>query len=122
MTGRDVYRRAAALLGQEERDAAYFEPIALSCLNQMLADCLWQENALCKAFHRAPYHAPPELLSLEDEVPYDERMVSTCFPYRLAALLIAGENRREYSRLSQEYEQRIANFEPCRITEMQVSV
>ena len=39
-----------------------------------------------------------------------------------AALLIAGENRREYSRLSQEYEQRIADFEPCRITEMQVSV
>ena len=122
MTGRDVYRRATALLGQEERDVEYYAPLALVCLHQMLADCLWQENALSQAAHRAGYAAAPELLTLEDEIPYDERMVSTCFPYRLGALLIAGENRREYSRLTQEYEARIADFEPCRITEMRVNV
>ena len=83
----------------------------------------WQDFVAFDNINRYPDpHSSAVKRAVSEVFGYDERMVSTCFPYRLAALLIAGENRREYSRLSQEYEQRIADFEPCRITEMQVSV
>lgn len=122
MTGREVYQRAVALLGQEERDVAYFQPLALACLNQMLADCLGEQNALCEVQRRHGFVTAPELLTLEDEIPYAERMVGECFPYGLAAMLIAGEDRREYNRLIQEYEERLNKYRPCCLTEMKVMV
>ncbi|MDO5548287.1 MAG: hypothetical protein Q4F79_07345 [Eubacteriales bacterium] len=118
MTGREVYQRAVALLGQEETDVGYYPALALVCLNQMLADCLGEQNALDQAFGKHSFVTAPELLELEDEVPYHERMVSECFPYRLAALLVAGEDRKEYNRLTQEYEERLAKYSPCCLIEM----
>jgi hypothetical protein len=122
MTGNEVYERAVLLLGLEERDAADYRGLALGCLNQMLADCLEEHNALCEASGGSGFAQAPVLCALTDEIPYREKLVSTCFPYRLAALLIAGEDRKEYSRLTQDYEERLQRCSPCCLTEVQVSV
>ncbi len=114
MTGRELYRRAVALLGQESADVTYYEDIALEAINQLLADYLWEHNALCHTFGWTDYYiSPPELLALDDAIPYAERMVRECFPYGLAALLVADEDHEEYNRMMDALEQRIRNYQPC---------
>lgn len=114
MTGRELYARAVALLGQNEQDVEYYEEIALELINQLLADYLWEHNALCYAAGRGDYYpCAPELLELEDEIPYEERMVRECFPYGLAAMLVADEDREEYNRMMDALEKRMAYYQPC---------
>ncbi len=118
MTGRELYRRAVALLGQDVRDVTHYEGIALEAVNQLLADYLWEQNALCEVYHRKGFVNPPELLSLDDAVPYQERMVRECFPYGLAALLVADEDREEYNRMMDCLEKRMESYRPCCETEL----
>lgn len=114
MTGKELYRRAVALLGQESKDVTYYEDIALEAINQLLADYLWEHNAMCYALGQTAYYpVSPELLELEEEIPYNERLVRECFPYGLAALLVADEDREEYNRLMDALEERIVKYQPC---------
>lgn len=122
MTGNQLYEQAVALLGLEMEQVTYLETLALSCINQMLNDRMYEQNALQRAQDRDTQHmlvTAPALESLDEEIPYEEMFVRECFPYGLAALLVAEDDRTMFNWLMSEYERRAAYYAPCTLTEMQ---
>ncbi|MDO5783822.1 MAG: hypothetical protein Q4P20_02025 [Eubacteriales bacterium] len=122
MTGKQLYEQAVVLLGMETEQVVYLEPLVLGCINQMLNDRLYEQNALQRAQGGDVQHmlaTAPALESLEDEVPYEEMFVRECFPYGLAALLVAEDDRTMFNWLMSEYERRAAYYAPCTLTDMQ---
>lgn len=119
MTGTQLYNQALILLGMEHEDVTYLEEMASGCINQMLSDRLYEQNALCRARGADGFAVAPELESMDDELPYDEMLVRECFPYGLAALLVAEDDRTMFNWLICEYEKRVAYYAPCMLTQMQ---
>ena len=89
MTGTECYTAALNLLGETLDTGAYYEQFALGALNQLLINSLREINALRTAQREEPFTVPPRLTTLEEEIPADNCLVSECFPYGLAALLVA---------------------------------
>lgn len=119
MTGRQLYEQALILLGMEQENVPYLEEMAPGCINQMLSDRLYEHNALCRAQGTDGFSTAPELDSMDDDIPYDEMLVRECFPYGLAALLIAEDDRTMFNWLMSEYERRAAYYAPCTLTQIQ---
>lgn len=122
MTGNQLYEQAVVLLGLETEQVTYLQPLALSCINQMLNDRLYEQNALQRSHGGSAQHmlaAAPALEHMDEEIPYDEMFVRECFPYGLAALLVAEEDRTMFNWLMSEYERRAAYYAPCTLTDMQ---
>ena len=117
MTGRQLYEQALVLLGLEAENVPHLEEMAPGCINQMLYDRNYEQNALLRAQgdEAALTGCVPAagLDSLEEEIPYDERFVQECFPYGLAALLIAEDDRTMFNWLISEYQQHEAYYAPC---------
>lgn len=117
MTGRQLYEQALVLLGLEAESVPHLEEQAPGCINQMLYDRNYEQNALLRAQGDEAALAgcipAGKLDSLDDEVPYDERFVQECFPYGLAALLIAEDDRTMFNWLISEYQQHAAYYAPC---------
>ena len=76
-------------------------------------------RALCRAQGRDAPAAAPVMEELDEEVPYDELFVRECFPYGLAALLIAEDDRTMFNWLMSEYERPAAYYAPCTLTDLQ---
>ncbi|MGN1014443.1 MAG: hypothetical protein ACI4PM_03685 [Butyricicoccus sp.] len=121
MTGEQLYTRAIALLGLRESEVLYYRELAVECLNQLLDDHLWENNALCAAKGEDGWTVAPTVSALGQEIPYEEAMVRECFPYGLAALLIAEEDHEEYNRMNEEMERRMAYYSPCYVTDLEES-
>lgn len=119
MTGTEIYERAIALLGLSCKDVSYYKEMAVECLNQMLANTLWQQNALMNAAGGEQFSIAPRMTELDEDIPYEENMVCECYPYGLAALLIAEEDHEEYNRMSYEYELHRQLFMPCYETDIE---
>ena len=118
MTGKQLYEQSLALLGLEEEDVSWMQAHAVGCINQMMSDHLHDQGMLCLARgHAMPEHAPV-LSDLEEEIPYDEMFVRECFPYGLAALLIAEEDHTMFNWMMSEYERRSSYYAPCVMTQM----
>ena len=119
MTGEQLFQRAAALLGQELPDTAYLRTFALPCINQLLWDTLHCQQALERSRGMEATQRAPRLPQFEEEIPYEDGLVNTCFPYGLAALLVADDDREEYNRFSAEFEQRLRRYCPCEFTALE---
>ena len=119
MIGRQVYEQALVLLGMEHNDVPWMENMAAGCISQMLADRLYEQRALCCAQDKIPPGIPPVLDDLDEEIPYDELFVRECFPYGLAALLVAEDDRTMFNWLMSEYERHAAYYAPCMLTDLQ---
>ena len=118
MTGKQLYEQSLSLLGLELEDVSWMESHAVGCINQMLSDHLYEQRTLCYA-HGVP--APviaPTLSSLEEEIPYDEMFVRECFPYGLAALLVAEDDHTMFNWMMSEYERRVTYYAPCTFTQI----
>ncbi len=120
MTGRQLYEQAVVLLGLEPEQAAYLETFVSGCINQLLSDRMYEQNALRRSQDTGArmLTAAPALDSLEDEIPYEEMLVRECFPYGLAALLVAEEDHTMFNWMMSEYERRAAYYAPCTLTDM----
>lgn len=118
MTGRQLYDQAICLLGMEQENVTYLEEMAVGCINQMLSDRMYEHNALCRARGEEGVAFPPALVSLDDEIQYDDMLVCECFPYGLAALLVAEDDRTMFNWLMSEYERRAAYYAPCTLTQI----
>lgn len=107
MTGRECFQAAMNLLGEREEGAAYYETFALGALNQLLANCLREINALRYAEGQEVLRVAPQLAALEDEIGAGEAMVRECFPYGLAALLVCDEDHEKFNWLGAEFAARL---------------
>lgn len=119
MTGEQLFQRAVMLLGQELSDAAYLRTFGLPCINQLLWDTLHCQQALAVSRGAELPQQAPSLTQFEDRIPYEDDLVSACFPYGLAALLVAEDDREEYNRFYAEFEQRLSRYCPCEFTTLE---
>ena len=93
MTGTECYHAALNLLGETPNTGVYYEQFALGALNQLLANSLREINAQRTAQHEPELTVPPRLSALDEELPADDCLAAECFPYGLAALLVADDDK-----------------------------
>lgn len=113
MTGRACFDAAMNLLAEQEDGAVYYQQFALGALNQLLANCLREINALRQASGQEERKTAPVLEALEGEIEGDEAMVRECFPYGLAALLICDEDHERFNWLGAEFAARLDRHCPA---------
>ena len=113
MTGRECFLAAMNLLNEQEEGAAYYEQFAPGALNQLLANCLREVNALRSADGLDELRTAPRLAALEEELGVPETMARECFPYGLAALLICDEDHDKFNWLGAEFAARLDRHCPA---------
>lgn len=83
MTGRECFDRAMKLLIID--DVVDYEPYALAQLNALLQETFDVNNGLLLAANKKPLEVAPVMVSLDEQIPYEEPLVSRALPYGLAA-------------------------------------
>ena len=119
MTGTECYYAALNLLGETRDTGAYYEQFALGALNQLLTNSLREINALRIAQQESSLAAPPRLTTLEEDIPANDCLVSECFPYGLAALLVADDDKAKFNWAASEYAERLLCHCPAQLTAVQ---
>lgn len=119
MTGMECFKAALGLLNETLDTGAYYEQFALGALNQLLANSLREINALRTEQGETAFAAPPRLASLEEELPADEALAAECFPYGLAALLVADDDKAKFNWAASEYAERLLCHCPAQLTAVQ---
>ena len=98
MTGNECYRASLVVLGAGADSGEYYAQFALGALNQLLANSLREINAERVQQGEAAFSVPPCMNSLDEDVPAPEWLVRECFPYGLAALLCADDDKAMFNR------------------------
>ena len=83
MTVREIYKLAAALIGDKEnadRDERDLAPQYMTILLQEALNC---ENSMRERDEQEPLTVAP-VLGLDDEVPYHDELARAAFPYGVA--------------------------------------
>ena len=88
MTANEVHEAALALLFENRATAGDYNTFALPLFNLLLPELLETENGLRRAAGREELEQAPLLGSLEEQIPYDERLLRGALPYGLAAKLV----------------------------------
>ncbi|MCB6365927.1 hypothetical protein LI291_07040 [Intestinibacillus massiliensis] len=113
MTGTECYRAALALLAETTDSAGYYETFALYGVNQLLANCFRENNALRERAGQEPFAKPPRIEALDAALPVDEAMAAECFPYGLAALLVCEDDKDKFNWCAAEFAARLARHCPA---------
>ena len=122
MTGTECFRAALNLLSETPDSGTYYEQFALGALNQLLANSLREINAERMFCAEQPYTAPPQLEALDDEIPAGDWLARECFPYGLAALLVADDDKAKFDWAATEYTDRLLRHCPAQLTGIQEMV
>lgn len=113
MTGIECFDAAMNLLAERDEGTTYFRPFALTAINQLLANCQRENNALRAAAGLPTHKIPPKIAELADRIDADEAMVAECFPFGLAALLICDEDKAKFNWLATEFAERLNRHCPA---------
>ena len=119
MTGLECFRAALNLLSETPESGAYYEQFALGALNQLLVNSLREINAERRANNEDELLVPPRISALGDELPAAEWLVRECFPYGLAALLVADDDKAKFNWAANEYTDRLLLHCPAQFTAVQ---
>ncbi len=119
MTGLECFRAALNLLSETPESGAYYEQFALGALNQLLVNSLREINAERRANNEDELLVPPRISALGDELPAAEWLVRECFPYGLAALLVADDDKAKFNWAANEYTDRLLLHCPAQFTGIQ---
>lgn len=119
MTGLECFRAALNLLSETPESGAYYEQFALGALNQLLVNSLREINAERRANNEDELPVPPRISALGEELPAAEWLVRECFPYGLAALLVADDDKAKFNWAANEYTDRLLLHCPAQFTGIQ---
>ncbi len=119
MTGTECFHAALNLLSETPNTGVYYEQFALRALNQLLANSLREINAARAQACEPPFDAPPQLDALTGEIPADDWLARECFPYGLAALLVADDDKAKFNWAATEYAERLLRHCPAQFTAVQ---
>ena len=122
MTGMECFRAALNLLSETQDSGAYYEQFALGALNQLLVNSLREINAERLFCGKETFAAPPHLAALSDELPAGDWLARECFPYGLAALLVADDDKAKFNWAANEYTDRLLRHCPAQFTAIQEMV
>ncbi|MGI6180843.1 MAG: hypothetical protein ACOYIE_02045 [Agathobaculum sp.] len=122
MTGTECFRAALNLLSETPDSGAYYEQFALGALNQLISNSLREINAERVFCAEQPFAAPPRMAALADQIPAGDWLASECFPYGLAALLVADDDKEKFNWAANEYAVRLLRHCPAQFTAVQEMV
>ncbi len=112
----ELFSRALALLNEDESRAKSFKKNVLPLVNQILAQTLSAENAIRDAAGEMRLDEAQKVSGFDEDICYNKNFAAECFPYALAALLCADDDKPmsnamgdEFERLKKKYS--VANFE-----------
>lgn len=92
MTAKQVLDAALSLLFETGATAGDYTAFSLPLLNLLLPELLSLENGRRDAEGAKRLEEAPELLSLDDEIPYSRTLLRSVLPYGLAAKLVYDDN------------------------------
>ena len=119
MTGTECFRAALNLLSETPDSGTYYEQFALGALNQLLVNSLREINAERVFRAEQPFDAPPRMTALTEELPAGDWLARECFPYGLAALLVADDDKAKFNWAATEYSERLLSHCPAQFTAVQ---
>lgn len=122
MTGTECFRAALNLLSETPDSGTYYEQFALGALNQLLVNSLREINAERVFRAEQPFDAPPRMTALTEEIPAGDWLTRECFPYGLAALLVADDDKAKFNWATTEYTDRLLRHCPAQFTGIQEMV
>lgn len=104
MTIKDAYKRALSLDATTmEQDDSILDSV-VDLTNMFLLATFDNENAIRLVRHMSPLSSPPVLKSIDDTVPYNDRLVGEGLVYYLASYLMkAGDDNTWSSRYYDMY-------------------
>jgi len=106
MTGKELLVRALALFAETE--TTDYEALALPYIDMVLAETFDTNNRIRTAAGKAVLTEMPELASLADTLPYEDKLVKLALPYGLAAkLYFDEEDNPRLTMFNQEYADRV---------------
>lgn len=108
MTVRKVYQAALALMGDNEREAADYEPQVVPLVNMMLIELFDANNSVREQAGLERLTEIPQAQELNDDVAYDLRIAGGVLPYGLAAKLSLEDSPGKASYFNGEYMERRA--------------
>ena len=113
MTGTECFRAALNILSETPDSGVYYEQFALGALNQLLANSLREMNAERASDGKDVLLVPPRMTALTEE------LARECFPYGLAALLVADDDKAKFNWAATEYSERLLSHCPAQFTAVQ---
>ncbi len=84
MTVKECYERAVSFIPEVPEDNVDMQKHAVTWVNVLLADSLNTENVWRRVNKIKELDSAPKVSGDDDEIPYNERLVSTAFPYGMA--------------------------------------
>lgn len=84
MKVKEIYETAVSFIPERPEDNPELRKFAVPWCNFLLAEALPYENAFRRGKKMPELGAPAKVISDEDEVPYNENLVSRAFPYGMA--------------------------------------
>lgn len=119
MTGTECFHAALGLLGETPDSGIYYEQFALGALNQLLANSLREINAVRVSQGEDTLAVPPRMTALTEDIPAEESLAAECFPYGLAALLMADDDKAKFNWTASEYAERLLCHCPAQLSAVQ---
>ena len=101
----ELFRRALALLGEDEARSRVFKRNCIPLINQLLAQCLSTENAIRESKGKQTLAIAGTVEGFDDVIPYDENFVEGCLAYGLAALFCADDDRSMSNAMGAQFEE-----------------
>lgn len=84
MTVKECYEHAVSFLPEKPEENPDMQKFMTAWCNILLAENLENENFFRRANEMEELFAVPKVFSAEDEIPYNEQLVSAAFPYGMA--------------------------------------
>lgn len=92
MTGKELYLAALSLLFETEETAGDAEIHAPVLIGSMLGDLFFLNNILREEAGKEKLSEIPAIQTLDEEVPYEEKLVRGCMPYGLAQRIVYDDD------------------------------
>lgn len=84
MTVKECYEHAVSFLPEKPEENPDLQKFMVAWCNILLAENFENENFFRRANETEELSSPGTVFSPEDEIPYNERLVKTAFPYGMA--------------------------------------
>ena len=84
MTVKECYEHAVSFLPEKPEENPDLQKFMVAWCNILLAENFENENFFRRANKTEELPSPGTVFSPEDEIPYNERLVKTAFPYGMA--------------------------------------
>ena len=108
MTVNDLFLNALPIFAETDASDSDYQALAIPHTNMCLAETFEVNNRMRMRAGLDPFTKIPSVSSMDDEIPYEEKLVRLALPYGLAEkLYFDEENDGRLSMFKQEYANRV---------------